>query len=174
MATPPPGEREILTWSLFGQGSRELATSVADSGFRPDIILAIARGGLLPAGALGYALSIKNVFVVSVEYYTGVGTTLDFPVMLPPQLNLIDIKDAKVLVVDDVADTGHTLKAVHDFMAGHAGETRTAVIYEKSQSVVKCEYVWKRTDRWIDFPWSDQPPILLPSGELNASDVEGH
>jgi hypothetical protein len=174
MATPPPGEREILTWSLFGEGSRELARQVGSSGYRPDIILAIARGGLVPAGALGYALSIKNVFVISVEYYTGIGKTLDFPVMLPPQLNLVDIKDQRVLIVDDVADTGATLKAVHDFIADHVAEVRTAVIYEKPISIVKCEYVWKRTDRWIDFPWSDQPPVLLASGELNEASLDGH
>jgi uncharacterized protein len=174
MATPPPGEREILTWPLFGEGSRDLARQVAVSGYRPDIILAIARGGLLPAGSLGYALSVKNVFVISVEYYTGVGKTLDFPVMLPPQLNLIDIKDQRVLIVDDVADTGATLKAVHDFIAGHVTEVRTAVIYEKPISMVKCEYVWRRTDRWIDFPWSDKPPVMLPDGTLNDADVEGH
>ena len=160
MASPPPGEREILTWQLFGEGSRELAQQVADGGWIPDIILAIARGGLLPAGALGYALSIKNVFVISVEYYTGIDQRLDFPVMLPPQLNLVDIKDSKVLIVDDVADTGHTLKAVMDFVGTTVHEAKTAVIYEKSHSVVKCDYVWKRTDQWIDFPWSDKPPVV--------------
>jgi uncharacterized protein len=160
MAAPGPGEREILTWGAFGDASRELAKHVADSGWVPDIILAIARGGLLPAGSLGYALSIKNVFVISVEYYTGIDERLDFPVMLPPQLNLVDIKDSRVLIVDDVADTGHTLKAVQDFVGSTVNEARSAVIYEKSHSVVKCEYVWKRTDRWIDFPWSDKPPVL--------------
>ncbi len=160
MATPPLSEREILTWAEFGQSGRDLAQQVANTGWIPDIILAIARGGLLPAGSLGYALSIKNVFVVSVEYYTGVDERLDFPVMLPPQLNLVDIKDSRVLVVDDVADTGHTLKAVLEFVGATVNEARTAVIYEKSHSVVKCDYVWRRTDRWIDFPWSDQPPVV--------------
>jgi hypothetical protein len=39
------------------------------------------------------------------------------------------------------------------------------VLYEKPQSVVKCEYVWRRTDRWIDFPWSSRPPVTGVPGE---------
>ena len=46
--------REILTYELFGQGIRELAQQVADSDFEPDILLGIARGGLVPAGAQVY------------------------------------------------------------------------------------------------------------------------
>jgi uncharacterized protein len=38
-------------------------------------------------------------------------------------------------------------------------EVRTAVIYEKPRSLVRCDYVWRRTDRWIDFPWSTLPPV---------------
>ena len=61
-----------------------LAQQVAASGFRPDIVLAIARGGLTVAGALAYALSVKNCFAMNVEFYTGVDERLDVPVMLPP------------------------------------------------------------------------------------------
>ena len=50
-----------MTWEKFGVASRELASMVAESGYDPDIILAIARGGLLAAGALGYALAVKNL-----------------------------------------------------------------------------------------------------------------
>jgi hypoxanthine phosphoribosyltransferase len=39
-------------------------------------------------------------------------------------------------------------------------EVRSAVLYEKPHSLVKCEYVWKRTDRWINFPWSTEPPVV--------------
>ncbi|MEY2762685.1 MAG: hypothetical protein RLZZ43_500, partial [Actinomycetota bacterium] len=46
-------DREIMTWESFGAASRELAVKVAESGYEPDIILAIARGGLMSAGALG-------------------------------------------------------------------------------------------------------------------------
>ncbi|HVX42776.1 MAG TPA: phosphoribosyltransferase [Mycobacteriales bacterium] len=166
------GPREVLDWSDFGVGTRALAQQIADDGYQPDIVLAVARGGLLPAGAVAYALGVKNVFTMNVEFYTGVDQRLDFPVMLPPLLNRVELADRRVLIVDDVADTGATLQVVEEFCADHVAEIRAAVLYEKTQSSVRCPYVWKRTDDWIDFPWSAEPPVTgadasaaLPGGE---------
>ena len=78
MTTPP--DREVLSWELFGTAGRELAEDVAADGYSPDLILAIARGGLFVAGALGYALDVKNVHLTNVEFYTGVDERLDMPV----------------------------------------------------------------------------------------------
>ncbi|MCY4457201.1 MAG: hypothetical protein OXB90_04520, partial [Acidimicrobiaceae bacterium] len=69
---PTKPQLEVLDWATYGIGARELATMVAQSGYRPEIILAIARGGLFVASSLGYALSIKNIYVMNCEYYTGV------------------------------------------------------------------------------------------------------
>lgn len=77
----------------------------------------------------------------------------------------VDLAGFQVLVVDDVADTGETLRLVRDHCADHVAEARSAVIYEKPRSVVKCEYVWRRTDRWIDVPWSSRPPVTGGPGE---------
>ena len=167
MATPAQ-EKEFLSWTTFGEASRALAAMVADSEYRPSIILGIARGGLIPAATIAYALDVKNVFMMSVEFYTGVDERLDFPVMLPPLLNAVDIAGARVLVVDDVADTGGTLKLVKDFCAEHVAEVRCAVLYEKPRSVVKCEYIWRRTDRWVNFPWSSQAPVVARAGSVSV------
>lgn len=152
--------REVLTWEGFGIAARELAKAVVDSGFEPDLIMSITRGGMLPAGTISYAMGIKNLHIINVEFYTGVDARLPMPVLLPPVPAAVDLSAKKVLVVDDVADTGETLRMVRDFCAEHVAETRTAVLYEKSQSVVKCDYVWKRTDEWISFPWSSEPPLV--------------
>ncbi|GAA3557237.1 phosphoribosyltransferase [Amycolatopsis ultiminotia] len=159
-------EREELTWELFGTAGRELAQVVADDGFAPDLVLSIARGGLFVAGALGYALDVKNLHVMNVEFYTGVDQRLELPVMLPPVPNVVDLASKKVLVADDVADTGATLKLVRDFCVDHVADVRCAVIYEKPHSTVKCEYVWRRTDRWINFPWSVQAPVVKRAGQV--------
>jgi len=165
---PPEPEVEVMTWSAFGDASRELATLVAESRYQPGIILGIARGGLLPGAAMAYALDVKNLFMMSIEFYTGVDERLDFPVMLPPLLDAVDIAGSRVLVVDDVADTGGTLKLVKDFCTEHVADVRCAVLYEKPRSLVKCEYVWKRTGQWVNFPWSSQAPVVthLPSSSL--------
>src|SRR5436305_14824853 len=154
-----------MTWDDLGRGSRELAEAVAADGYRPDIILGIARGGLLVAGALGYALGVKNTFTMNVEFYAGVDERLDVPMILPPVPDLVDFAETRVLIADDVADTGATLKTVHEFCSGKVAEVRTAVLYEKSRSTIKCEYVWRRADRWITFPWSAKEAVLqgLPS-----------
>ncbi|MEU6846697.1 phosphoribosyltransferase [Streptomyces sp. NPDC046716] len=158
--------RENLTYEKFGVAIRELAQTIADDGYEPDIILSIARGGVFVAGGLGYALDVKNLNLVNVEFYTGVGETLEMPVMLAPVPNVIDFSNKKVLITDDVADTGKTLKLVHDFCLDTVAEVRSAVVYEKSHSLVKCEYVWKRTDDWINFPWSVEPPVVKRDGQV--------
>jgi hypoxanthine phosphoribosyltransferase len=152
----PPRER--MSWTDLGDAARELARSIVD-GYEPDLILGIARGGLLVAGALSYALGVKNTFTMNVEFYTGVDERLPVPMILPPVPALVDLQDARMLIADDVADTGQTLALVKGFCAGQVGEVRTAVLYEKPRSIVTCDYVWRRTDLWVEFPWSAEPPL---------------
>jgi hypoxanthine phosphoribosyltransferase len=161
-------EREILTWHTYGTAIRELAQAVADSGFAPDVVLGIARGGLIPAGSVAYALDCKNLFTMNVEFYTGVGTTREEPTLLPPFLDLAELNDLSALVVDDVADSGKTLELVARVCSEHAGEVRSAVIYEKPRSILKPDYAWKQTDLWINFPWSSDPLIMSRTGILDA------
>ena len=154
-----PADREVLDWDLFGTAIRELAQAVADSGFAPDVVVAVARGGLPVGGAMSYALGTKAVGTLNVEFYTGVDERLAEPQVLPPLLDTDALAGLRALVVDDVADTGETLALVQRLIAAHCDEARTAVLYAKSRSIVDPDYVWRRTDRWITFPWSALPPV---------------
>ncbi len=154
-------EREILTWQDFGDGSRELATVVHESGFVPDVVVAIARGGLLLAGALAYALDVKSCGALNAEFYTGVDARLDEPIVLAPYLDEVSLTGKKVLLVDDVSDSGRTLKMVLGIIEAAGGETRTVCLYSKSHTVLVPDYVWRHTDRWIAFPWSSQAPVTV-------------
>jgi len=153
------GDREELDYTGFGLATRDLCQQVVDSGYEPDWIVAIARGGLLIGGSVAYALSCKNIGVVNVEFYTDVEERLEVPVMLPPALNLADLADTKLLIVDDVADTGETLKLVVDTCTPVVAEIKSLVLYEKPRSIITADFVWRRTDKWINFPWSSEPPL---------------
>jgi hypoxanthine phosphoribosyltransferase len=151
--------KEILTWAEFGNAGRELARQIADSGYRPAIVIAVARGGLLPAGHLAYALGVKLADAINVEFYTDVHETLPDPVLLAPMLDAEALRGHRLLVVDDVADSGRTLALVLDLLRGMGAEARSAVLYRKSASVVAPDFSWRRTDDWIVFPWSAEPPV---------------
>lgn len=154
-----PTDREVLDWDGLGTASRDLATAVVASGYDVDVVIAVARGGLPAGGAIAYALGTKAVGTLNVEFYTGVDQRLAEPAVLPPLLDTAALAGLRALLVDDVADTGETLALVQRLMAEHCAEVRTAVLYAKPHSVVAPDYVWRRTDRWITFPWSALPPV---------------
>ncbi|MHC6176093.1 phosphoribosyltransferase [Glutamicibacter endophyticus] len=155
----PEPEREVLTWDTFGEASRELAQTVVDSGFEPDVVVAIARGGLLLAGSISYALGVKACGALNVEFYTGIGTVLPEPVVLPPMLDEGHLRDKKVLLVDDVSDSGRTLAKVVDLIGNWGAEVKTVCLYTKPRTILAPDFEWRRTDKWITFPWSALPPV---------------
>ena len=148
----PPGE-------VFGEGSRNLSEQIVESGWFPDLIVGVARGGLIPAGAIGYAIGVKAMGAINVEFYTDIGQTLDEPIILSPQLDTDSLKGKKVLVVDDVADSGKTLDLVVNLLKETADDVRSAVIYTKPKTIFEPDFSWKKTDQWINFAWSVLPVI---------------
>ncbi len=148
-----------LSWDQFGAACRVLAQEISDSGFQPEVIVAVARGGMIPAGVLSYALGVKLTDAINVEYYTDANSTLPDPILLAPALDTESIMGKRLLVVDDVADSGRTLAAVVKLLRGFGAEVRSAVLYAKAATVVSPTHVWRRTDQWIVFPWSDRPPV---------------
>src|SRR6201982_642756 len=95
-----------MTWEDLGVGARELAEQVYRDGYRRDIILAIARGGLLVGGAVSYALDVKNTFTMNVEFYTGIDERLEMPMLLPPVAELGHLERERALCGDEIAATG--------------------------------------------------------------------
>lgn len=167
-ASAQAADRENLTWQGFGDACRQIAEQIADSGWMPDLIVAIARGGMLPAGAISYALGVKANGAINVEFYTGVGKTMLEPEILEPYMDISSLEGKRVLIVDDVADSGKTLKLIMDLIAKEGlsmgsdsakVDARSATIYLKPTSVIKPDYVFKQTDKWINFPWSVLPPV---------------
>src|SRR5690606_37154477 len=139
-------ERETLTWDGFGSATRDLAREILASGFEPEAVVAIARGGLLPAGAIAHGLGAQNRGASNVEFYTGIGTVLDAPEVLPPALDMEYLVGRRVLLVDDVADSGRTLALAVELLREQGAEVRSVTIYTKPTTVIQPDYAWKGTD----------------------------
>ncbi|WP_434970019.1 phosphoribosyltransferase [Microbacterium sp. bgisy207] len=153
-------ERETLTWQGFGEATRDLSRAIVADGFVPDVVVAVARGGLLPAGAIAYGLGVKNCGAINVEFYTGIGTVLPDPELLPPELDMSYLDGRRVLLVDDVADSGRTLDLAVRLLTERGALVRSVVIYTKPTTIIRPDWSWKDTALWIDFPWSWQGSVL--------------
>lgn len=164
--TEAPVEREVLTWDGFGEASRDIARAIVQSEFVPEVVVAIARGGLLPAGSIAYGLGVKNCGAINVEFYTGIGTVLDAPELLPPELDMTYLDGRRVLLVDDVADSGRTLDLAVRLLVERGADVRSAVIYTKPTTIIQPDFSYKDTDRWIDFPWSYQGSVVQEDNGL--------
>lgn len=163
------GEREQLTWDGFGDASRDIARDVLADGFVPEVVVAIARGGLLPAGAISYGLGVKNCGAINVEFYTGIGTVLEAPLVIPPELDMTYLNGKRVLLVDDVADSGRTLDLAVRLLTERGADVRSAVIYTKPTTIIQPDYSWKDTDLWIDFPWSWKGSVVEEDAGVQGS-----
>ena len=152
-------EREVLGWDEFGQASRDLAQTIVDDGFQVDVVVAIARGGLLLAGSIAYALGAKSCGALNVEFYTGVGERLPDPIVLPPMLDEASLAGKRVLLVDDVSDSGRTLAMAVKMLEATGADVRSVVLYTKPGTVHEPAYTWRRTPLWITFPWSALDPV---------------
>ena len=164
-ATGDPGiRREILDWDQFGEAARSLAGEVLVSGFRPDVVIAIARGGLLLAGAISYALGTKQCGSINVEFYTDIEKVLPEPVLHPPMLDAPALSGKRVLLVDDVSDSGRTLAKVVGLLGEAGAEVRSATLYVKPRTVLVPDFAYRETEDWIVFPWSARPPVTVGEG----------
>ncbi|MEM3401785.1 MAG: phosphoribosyltransferase family protein [Candidatus Hadarchaeales archaeon] len=138
----------LLGWEEVDRMSVALAKKIKKN-FRPDIIIGVARGGLVPAVRIAHLLGISQFRAIDVKYYVGCRRAKK-PVLVE---DIGKIK-GKVLVVDDVVDTGTSLSFVISHLKKKgAKEVRTAALAHKPHSSMKPDYFIFETDRWIVFPW---------------------
>jgi hypothetical protein len=145
-------EFEVPTWNQIYSMLLDLAEKIRKNGFKPDIIVGVSRGGWPPARVLSDLLGNPNLANVRAEFYLGVAETKGEPTLTQPVS--MKIADKKVLVVDEVADTGKSLKLVKEHIIEKgATEVKIATVYFKPWSIVKPDYYEKETSKWIVFPW---------------------
>ena len=151
-------EFEVPTWDKMYNMLLNLAEKVRKSGFKPDVIVGVSRGGWPPARILSDLLENPNLANVKAEFYMGVAETKVEPSLAQPVST--DVAHKKVLIVDEVADTGRSLELVKKhIMEEGASEAKLATIYYKPSSIIIPDYYEKETSRWIVFPWEIKETI---------------
>jgi hypothetical protein len=151
-------EFEVPKWNQIYEMLLNLAEKIRKNNFKPDIIVGVSRGGWPPARVLSDLMGNPNLANVRAEFYLGVAETKDEPVLTQPVSMRVTGK--KVLVVDEVADTGKSLKLVKEHIIEQgATKVKIATVYYKPWSIVKPDYYEKETSRWIVFPWETKETV---------------
>jgi len=151
-------EFEVPTWEQIYELLLNLADKVRRAHFKPDVIVGISRGGWPPARIISDLLENPELANVKAEFYLGVAKTKGEPVIT--QAVSISVRGKKVLVVDDVADTGKSLRLVRSHLQEQgAVDVKIATIYYKPWSIVVPDWYEKETSHWIIFPWERKETV---------------
>ncbi|MGD2137733.1 MAG: phosphoribosyltransferase [Gammaproteobacteria bacterium] len=166
---------ELVSWERFHALARQLALSISRASFRPDLIVAIGRGGYLPARMVSDYLGIYDLAEFRIEHYRGVHKERVARVRYPLTA---EITGKRVLLIDDVNDSGDTLDAAirHLQERGESGALATAVLHHKTVSSLRPDFYAEevREWRWIIYPWAVMEDLrsLLHGMEPPPASVE--
>ncbi len=145
-------EKEYLSWDQIHAMVDELAARGHE---QYDALMAVTRGGLVPAGLLAYHLGIRNILVAAVQFYSGVARRAQQPAFLQFPADPL-IQGTRVLIVDDIWDSGKTIMAVKDRVLAAGGTPVTAVLHYKPDASLfddLPDYYVRTTSAWIVYPW---------------------
>ncbi len=146
---------ELVSWTEIQRLCQRLAGMIRTSGYKPEIIVAIARGGYVPARLLCDLLDIMDLTSIKIEHYLSLANKEEQATIRYPLCT--DIKNRRVLLVDDVNDSGDTLDvAIEHLQSFQPAEIRTAVMHHKIVSHFSVDYYAGKIIkwRWIIYPWA--------------------
>jgi len=150
----PEPAKDVVSWEDLERLVAELAERLAAEP-PPDVVLPISRGGLVPAGMLGYRLGWRDMLVASVVVYDdesgfrGHAEFLQFP-------SDEDLRGKRVVIIDEVWDSGTTIAAVSERVRSAGGHPVTAVLHYKpgrSRVGIEPDHFVVETDAWVVYPF---------------------
>jgi len=163
----PSREYVAPSWDKIYDMLLKLAVTIRKSGFKADLIVGVSRGGWAPARILSDLLENTRTASMKIEFYVGLEKTSSRPVVTQPVDE--NAYDKCVLVVDDVSDTGESMKVAIDHVyEKRAKAVKTATIYYKPHSKFKPDFFAESTSDWIIFPWERLEATKLLVSEAKA------
>ena len=149
---------EVPTWNQIYDLLLCQAQKIQSQNYQPDIIVGIARGGLVPARILADLLETPQLGFMQVEFYVDINQTKSEPTLKQPLT--ANVAGKKVLLVDDIADTGESLKLAQTHLQTQgANQIKTATLYHKPQSTTTPDFYEKQTGNWVVFPWDTKETL---------------
>jgi xanthine phosphoribosyltransferase len=158
--TAPQQKSFPVTWDQFHRDSRALAWRLMGQGSF-DAVVAIARGGLVPAAIVARELNIRVVESVALKSYDHQAQG-NVRVLKPMSQQILDLakNGSKVLIVDDLVDTGATARVVRDMLPG--AHFATVYAKPKGREMVDTFITEVSQDTWIFFPWDLDVAYVAP------------
>jgi hypothetical protein len=151
-------EFEIPSWEQIYEELLRLADRIRENNFKADVIVSVSRGGWPPARVMSDLLENPKLANVRAEFYLGVAKTKGDPVITQPVSTCV--KGKKILVVDEIADTGKSLRLVKLHLKEQgATDVKIMTIFYKPWSIVVPDWYAKETNRWIVFPWERKETV---------------
>jgi len=142
---------EFYPWEQLGNDTFLLAKKIIESGAQFDRIIALAKGGLTFSRSLVDYLAVDSVSSIQIQFYTGITETDKTPVIT--QSLPVSIKNERILIFDDILDTGETMKLAKQYLHYHGAQSiHTAVLIEKPWAVVPVDYSARTSEAWVIFP----------------------
>ena len=169
-------ECQVMDWDYFYNLAKKVANKINRSGYKPDIIVGLARGGWVLARVLCDFVGVKDLVSLKVEHW-GITATPDGTAKLKHPLN-VDLTGKKVLVVDDITDTGESMRVTIEYLKSlNPSEIRSASLQHLTCAKFKADYVGEVLPwRWVIFPWNftEDMCTLIPKAckRLNV-DLDG-
>lgn len=149
----------ILSWQEVYTLTLQLSERIVESGFEPDILVGIARGGWIPARILSDVLYARTLQNIRIEYYSDVAVRGKKPNITQPISG--SMKGKNLLIVDEVADTGDSLfHAIEHAKALGAKTVKSAVLHLKPTSCIVPDYFMVKTTCWTVYPWEHRESII--------------
>ena len=146
-----------VSWEQYNTLVERLALKVYDSDWRFNQIICLARGGLRVGDVLSRIYEVP-LAILSTHSYTAEGGTIRGQLVIAEHMTMTAPRlGERVLLVDDMVDSGHTLEAVYKTLPtrfAHITDIRTAVLWYKGHSVFKPDYY---VDHLAENPWIHQP-----------------
>ena len=165
---------EIMDWELFYSQAKRVSQKIKDSGYRPDFVVGLARGGWVLARVLCDLLGVKDLVSLKVEHW-GITATPDGKARLKYPFRL-DLSGRRVLVVDDITDTGESMSLAAEYVEKLSpAEVRTATLRHINGSKFVPDYFGEEiTWRWVIFPWNFTEDLcnIIPRVAGECSDLD--